>query len=141
MANSVVQSVREWLNTCPYLGFISGDINVDWLEVNPEMHGIYPTGTATPIWQDMCGNTRYQSNYVIQVSEYAAEDATRLNNSEGMEEFHHWIQSYSRTGFPLPERYDFHSVTAGNGMLEIVDDNGQKGIYRIQINLIYERML
>lgn len=140
--DSIIQSIREWLNACPFLGFIAGGIHVDWLDVNPTSHGIYPVGEVLlPEYDDLCGNRTWQYNAVIQISGLTAEDVNRIENSGQMEKFHQWINGFSRGGFELPAGCRFDSVTAGNGLLEEVDEDQRKGIYRIQINLVYERVV
>lgn len=138
MASTIIQSVREWLNDCPFLGFIAGDIQVDWLEINPTNHGIYPAGQQL-IRTDFAGNRTYQYNAVIQISEFTVEDLNRVSNAGDMERLQQWVDAFNRYGFDLPEGCYFIGVQAGNGILETVDEDGQKGIYRIQINLEYER--
>lgn len=140
MASTIIQSVREWINDCPYLGFIAGDINIDWLEINPTSHGIYPAGEQI-LTIDMCGNRTYQYNAVIQISEYTIEDLNRVANAGEVEKLQQWVDSFNMYGFDLPDNCIFLGVQAGNGLLETVDEDGQKGIYRIQINLTYERIV
>lgn len=140
MASTIIQSIREWLNGCPYLGFIAGDIDIDWLEINPTSHGIYPAG-ETLLTMDMCGNRTYQYNFVVQISGFTLEDTNRVANAGGLEKLQQWIDSFNLSGFDLPENCYFLGVQAGNGMLETIDKDGQKGIYRIQNNLTYERMV
>lgn len=140
MPDTIIQALREWLATCPYLRILAGDVKIDWLERNPTEYGIFPAG-ETLTGEDMAGNKTWQYDAAIMMSGFAMEDINRLANSGFMEQFNQWLNSYSRVGFPMPYDCDFIGIKAGNGMMEDVSEDGQSGIYRIMIYLTYERVV
>lgn len=142
MPDTIIRSIREWVSSCPYLYELANvdDISIDWLEENPKDCGIFPGG-QTLLREYMDGEKRWQYMASIMIYDFSLEDAARLEGSGFMERFHHWLNGFSRTGFPLPAGCDFYSVSAGNGFMDAISEDGQKGRYRIDINLTYERMI
>lgn len=140
MPQTIIQALREWLSLCPLLGVMAADVNVDWLEENPTDHGIFPAG-QTQLGEDMYGAKIWQYDALIAVSEFSIGNINRLENCGFMESFHAWINGYSRNGFSLPEGCDFITVRAGNGMMDNISEDGQRGRYTIMVNLTYERMM
>lgn len=138
MPTTIIQAIREWLATCPLLDVLAGDIGVDWVQENPDDYGIFPAGESL-ISEDMAGNMTWQYNAYIVSTESTVENLNRLNNSGFMENFHRWINGYSRVGFELPENCDFVTVSASNGLMDNISEDGTAGRYRIAVNLTYER--
>ncbi len=137
---TIIQALRAFIASCPHLGVLAGDIDVDWLEESPDYYGIFPTG-QTLVGEDMAGNKEWQYDAAIQMWDFTPEDENRVNNSGFMERFHAWINSFSRVGIPLPVGCDFISIRAGNGAIDEYSEDGAKGRYRIMVNLNYERMM
>lgn len=136
---SLIQKVREFVGTCPFIDEFSGGVHVDYIS-GAEDYGVYPTG-ETPVSEDMCGNAQYQYNFVLQANRFTANDEMRLQSCEFVENFQRWVRGYSRTGIPLDDGCEFVSLEAGNGLFADVSEDGQTGTYQIMCNLIYERVV
>lgn len=138
--DNLIQSIKTWLTTCPYLAELGGDISVDFMEAQAMEGGIYPSGQQR-LGEDMCGNVRWQYNGIFQISKLTNEDMYRMENQGLMESIHQWLNSFDRAGIPLPSGYYFEHLQAGNGFLAMLTEDGKFGVYQIQINLTYERMI
>lgn len=135
--DTIIDALRIFLSACPYLDELT-DIHIDWIQENDGNNGIYPGGESK-VSEYMCDSVVWNYSAFIQLCKFSPEDAQRIANAGIVEKINTWVNSFSRTGFQLPERCDFISIEPGNGALVDVSEDGQLGIYRIQLTLIYER--
>ena len=136
----MIQSLREYVATCPHLDSLTDDIHVDWMKKDdPADFGIF-NGGDRKLSEDMAGNARRQITVYVQTSQYMMNDLVRLENSDLIEDIQNWVNDNAHSPFPLPQNIDFEYIEAGEGTPIDVSGDGQAFVYRIPINLYYERM-
>ena len=136
--NSLLEAVSGFVKECPFLNDI--DLHVDQVDEEPQSYAVTTAGLAK-ISEDILGGQTWQYNATLQSREYTADDLSRLNASEFTERFVFWTADRSRSGqLPeLPSGFEAVSVSADNGMLLALDDDGDRGIYQVQLHLIFKR--
>lgn len=138
-----IQKVRNFFATCPLLDDFLGQ-HIDWTDSTPRNYGIMPTGESViRIEEDICGTrTLYkQSNYAIYANFLTVDDVVRLEAAGFVESLIEWVeaQSESRTIPILGDSPDEERMTAQNGMLYRLSENGTTGLYQIQIACFYKK--
>lgn len=115
-------------------------LHIDQLEDEPVNYSIGSSG-QTLLRSDVLGNETWQYNFLLQTREYTADDLARMNNAEFTEQFVFYIHSCNNNNiFPdLPSGFTPIEIDADNGMILSIDDDGDRGIYQIQIHLVFER--
>lgn len=105
MADTIIQSLRDYFLTCPLMG--DSAINVDYLPEGPEVEYSIDTTPATEIVkQYIDGSSVRQYLFVIRsVNDYGPDVLQNLANSGFYENLAAWLEAQTRTGnFPsLPE--------------------------------------
>lgn len=104
-----------------------------------DSYAIMPTGNGA-IARDVIGGAAYQNSYVLYACESAQDEADRAATHDLLERLQDWIEEQSYQGnLPrLPEPFQVEELTASNGMLFDVMENGL-GLYQIQINMKFTR--
>ncbi|MDO5125336.1 MAG: hypothetical protein Q4D35_03050 [Ruminococcus sp.] len=135
---SILSGLKEYISKCPFLKDL--ELHVDQTESDPVNYSISTSGQIF-LSEDILGNQKWQYNAILQSREYTHDDITRLDNAEFTESFIFWLQDLNNNGeFPdLPERCTAYKIYADNGIILSLDENGDRGIYQIQIHLIFER--
>lgn len=135
---SLLETMKSYIEQYPFLSDI--DLHIDRTESEPVNYSIQAAG-LTKIKTDVLGTQTWQYNVLLQSREYTMDDLSRLNASNFTENFIFWIDDNNENDI-LPELADnlkAIQVTADNGICLAVDDNGDRGIYQIQIHLNFER--
>lgn len=105
MADTIIQSLRDYFLTCPLMG--DSAINVDYLPEGPAVEYSIDTTPATEIVkQYIDGSSVRQYLFVIRsVNDYGPDVLQNLANSGFYENLAAWLEVQTRTGnFPsLPE--------------------------------------
>lgn len=141
---SKIQQMREFIARCPLIDTFSSNIHIDWTDSEPGNYGIMPTGESTiKTVEDICGNkvVYKQSNFALYAMRFTIDDIARLESAGFLEQFTDWIEEQSRNG-TAPKFSDNpynETISAQNGMLFSLSDNGRTGRYQIQINCQYEK--
>lgn len=135
--DTIIEALRKYIRECPLLDELA-PINIDMVGPDPTNYSIFTSG-ITKVSEDILGNSTYQYNAVLQSREYTCDDAQRLINNGFTEQFIFYIANKdNHKQFPaLPAGLYPVSIYADNGMLMAVDDNGDKGIYQVQLHLIF----
>lgn len=104
-----------------------------------ESYAIMPTGNGA-IARDVIGGAAYKNSYVLYACESLEDEADRAATHDLLERLQDWIeeQSYQGKSPQLPDPFQVEELTASNGMLFDVMDNGL-GLYQIQINMKFTR--
>jgi hypothetical protein len=115
------------------------DLHIDRTDSEPVNYSIQTSGLVK-LSEDVCGNQVWQYNALLQSREYTADDLSRLNASAFTEDFIFWIEEQnSIRNYPqLGENFIPTEIKADNGMLLALDDDGDRGLYQIQIHLTFE---
>lgn len=104
-----------------------------------DSYAIMPTGSGT-IERDVIGGASYQNGYILLACESTQDEADRAQTQDLLERLRDWIEEQSSNGnFPkLPDPFEVEEISASNGMLYEMMDNGL-GLYQIQIKLTFTR--
>lgn len=136
---SLIERMRELIQTCPYIDEFSG-FHIDYTSPDVDGFGVFPTGD-TKVLEDMHGDAVWRFGFSLVASFFTANDCFRLQNSEFVENFQRWMDGFNRVGIPLGDGISFVSISSGNGMLTDWDEDEQRGTYQIPCNLQYERVI
>ena len=141
---TVFEIMRDWLSTCPHLEQFTGGQHVDWTGPEPGNYGIMPTGSAdVSVEEDVLGNIlkTKQYNLALYARDWTIDDVVRVENTEFLDLFADWVEEQQWTGQipPVGDRPEMEVVTAQNGMLFELSEDGQTGLYQIQIAVTYEK--
>lgn len=130
--------MKEYVQQYPNLGDI--DLHIDQTDSDPVNYSIQTSGLIK-LLEDVCGNQTWQYNALLQSREYTADDLSRLNASAFTEDFIWWIEDQNGIGnYPqLAENLVPISISADNGLLLYLDEDGDRGLYQIQIHLTFEK--
>ncbi|WP_072417767.1 hypothetical protein [Ruminococcus sp. YE71] len=114
------------------------ELHFDRTDDEPASYAVMTSGLVK-LGEDILGNETWQYNAVLQSREYTADDLSRLNASAFTETFTFWISRQNSSGsFPeLPDGMYPESISADNGMLLALDEDGDRGVYQIQIHLTF----
>ena len=141
---SIIAVMQQWLNTCPYMDQFSCGIHIDWTDCTNGCYGLAPVGCSdVSIDEDVSGcivKTK-QYNLVLYARNWTINDVIRLENTEFLENFQEWVDQQQYTG-QTPKFGDDPEeeiITAQNGMLYLLDPNGQSGVYQVQISITFEK--
>lgn len=140
---SIIKTMQEWLNTCPFLDEFSGG-HIDWTDNTALDYGIMPTGSAViQTEEDVLGNrvVHKQYNLALYARGWTIDDVARLENTTFLEDLADWVEEQQMAGEApkFGDNPDDEEITAQNGMLYQLDPNGQTGLYQIQIAIFYEK--
>lgn len=140
LSNSILAAVKAFVETCPFLSEI--DLHIDQVDSEPVNYSIQTSGLVK-LSEDVCGNQNWRYNAILQSREYTSDDLSRLNASEFTENFIFWTEEQNKNHvFPdLAYGLEPTSISADNGILMAIDDDGDRGVYQIQIHLNFDRNL
>ncbi|MGN1114319.1 MAG: hypothetical protein ACI4RC_04280 [Oscillospiraceae bacterium] len=130
--------MKKYISECPLLKAL--DLHIDQTEPDPINYSIGTTGQVL-LSEDILGNQKWQYNAILQIREYTEDDLSRLDNAAFTEQFIFYLQDKNRKGeFPImPPDCRAVKIYADNGITLLIDENGDRGVYQIQIHLIFER--
>lgn len=132
----MLEAVKNYVGEYPDISDIC--LHYDQTEDDAPSYAVMTSGFVK-LSEDILGNETWQYNAVLQSREYTSDDLSRLDASVFTEAFTFWIGSRNRSGdFPeLPNGMTPESITADNGMLIALDEDGDRGVYQIQIHLTF----
>lgn len=143
MATSIIQSVREYIATCPLLSEIPVSKKaIDWTDETADNYGITPDGDSLlKGFISGGGNGKRQYAFALFVRKFTLTDLNNLANSEFLERLQAWCDTQTKLkNFPeMPLGCTPTKITASNGFLFELDKTGKTGLYQIQFKLIYNR--
>lgn len=140
---SKIQQFREFLKSCPLMDDFA-EIHIDWTDTEAGNIGIMPTGESIIRRdEDIYGNITLhkQYNLALYAMDFTINDVIRLEFSGWLEDFTEWIEEQS-ANHRIPtfgDNPNTEYITAQNGMLFDLSDNGRTGRYQIQIQCFYEK--
>ena len=136
--NSLLEAMRKYIEKCPFIADIDV-LHIDQVDDEPISYSIQTSGLILNS-EDILGNQIWQYNAILQSREYTADDLSRLNASAFTEQFIFWINDNNRNDiYPAISKGKPVRITADNGILLSLDNDGDRGVYQIQIHLIFER--
>lgn len=131
---SIVSALQEYLQC-----FDGMTILTDSVPGQPDSYALMSTGNGS-IARDVIGGCKYRNSYVLYACEAAMDEVDRAQTHDLLERLQDWIEEQRYQGqLPvLPEPFVAEEVTASNGMLCDVMDNGL-ALYQIQIQMTFTR--
>lgn len=136
-----IEKMRSFLSKCPYLkDFANGAI--DWCGTEPGNFGIMPAGeTVIERIEDILGNVtmRKQYNVSLYAMQCTINDIIRIEACGFLENLTEWIDEQSALGLipTFGDIPDEEYISAQNGMLFELSNNGMTGRYQIQIQATF----
>lgn len=137
-SKSILEALQKYIAKCELLNNL--DLHIEQVESDPTNYSIGSAGQVL-LSEDILGNQTWQYNAILQSREYTADDLSRLDNAAFTEQFIFYLQDKNTQG-DLPVLLDgctAQQIYADNGIILSLDENGDRGIYQIQIHLIFER--
>ena len=139
---SIIRAVQEWINGCHYLTDFTGGQHIDWTDCAPGNYGLAPTGSpVVEVSEDVLGNrTVYkQYNLALYARNWTVDDVIRLENTTFLDDFQQWVEEQQAAGITpkFGDDPDTEEISAQNGMLFELAEDGQTGLYQIQIKINY----
>ena len=136
----IIDSIRNFIRTCPHLQEFNGAIkvNVDYLGPESTMYSIEETPCEPIIKKYINGDTVRQYQFVFASREsYGPDVLQNIDNSGFYEDFANWIESENKIG-NLPklinqECRSIECLTTGYAFQTDVD----KARYQIQMRITY----
>lgn len=143
MSKSKLQILRDFIASYPNIDRF-GEAHIDWSDAEAGNYGIMPTGESViRREEDILGNTVLykQYNLSLYAVNFTVNDIIRLETTGWLEDFTEWIEKQSALGLApkLGDNPDEEYITAQNGMLFEMSENGRTGRYQIQIQCYYEK--
>lgn len=137
---SIIESVTEFISTCPYLPEMAA-IYTDYTDSEPDNYGIADYGEGGPLATYLDGSAVCQHNFALYFRAYTNSDRERIKATGFFEKFSDWLdeQTRSRNLPKLDGGKEAESMRAANAMLFLQDEDGAKGLYQAQFILVYEK--
>lgn len=138
MSKSNLELLRQFIAECPLIDELTDNIHIDWTQGDTENYGIMPTGvTRTEIESYIDGSKlmQIQEDFSLYCDNYSADDVQRLEQSNFTFRLMEYIENAS-----FEKMLPFvGELSAQNGSLFEITEDGQYGKYLIQLNLIYKK--
>lgn len=136
---SILESLVTFFGTFPGLDALAV-INAESPGSEPGTYGIAPTGESV-VKTYMDGSAIMRYSFAFCFRSFTAGNVDKIANSGFLEALGEWLRISSLSGVlpNLGEIGDCESISSANGMLFDQDTNGDRGNYRIQCQMIYER--
>ncbi len=137
-----IKKMRDFILTCPFLLKFTDGILIDWHSQNK--FGLIPTGQSIiSREEDVTGNVivHKQCNFSLYARNFTVDDVIRIETIGFLEEFSNWIEEQSVNGL-APQFGDnpkAEEITAQNGMLFELYEDGQRGCYQLQITVTFDK--
>lgn len=135
----IIESIRNYIKTCPYLSEFSKGINVDFLDENTVSYSIEDVPAKPILKKYVDGSSKRQHLFIFTSREsYGSDVFQNIENSGFYEDFSNWIELKNNKG-ELPilevdkESIKIETLTTGYAFETSID----KARYQIQCRLIY----
>jgi hypothetical protein len=143
MSTSKIQKIKDFISSYPKIDRF-GEAHIDWTDAEAGNYGIMPTGESViSRTEDIYDNVviKKQYNVSLYAMHFTVNDLIRLEASGWLEEFTEWIEEQSTMGLAptLGDNPTEEYITAQNGMLFELSDDGITGRYQIQIQCFFEK--
>ncbi len=137
-SNTLLEAVKAWVEEYPELGEL--DLHIDQVDDDAPSYSVGTSGLIL-LSESVLGIQTWQYNAVLQSREYTADDLSRLNAAAFTEQFIFWTNDRNDGDVlpVLPSGMVPESISADNGMLLDLDEDGDRGLYQIQIHLVFTK--
>lgn len=135
----IINSIRDFIKTCPYLSDFSKLINVDYLGEDTTSYSIEEIPVEPIMKRYINNDTVRQYDFIFASREdYGSDVLQNIENSGFYEKFAYWLELENNKG-NLPQLSEGKTatkiITTSNGYAFQTDVN--KARYQIQCKLIY----
>ena len=141
-ATTHIEKMRDFIKTCPFIDEFTNGIKIDWTK--PGTFGLMPMGQSTiNRYEDILGNVILykQYNFALYATQFTIEDLIRIETIGFLDRFTDWIENESIQGRAptFGDNPDEEEISAQNGMLYQLYDDGKTGRYQLQIAVKFEK--
>ncbi len=137
--NSIIEAVRAFILTCPFLQ--EWRVNVDYIGVDMS-YSIDPLPCTPTLSKYVDGARKKQFQFALMSREAYDEDARiNIENSGFYQQFEEWLEQQGEAG-TLPELASRKQNAAGIETLNsgyLFDAENKLALYRIECRLLYEQ--
>lgn len=140
MSRSIVEAIRDYLNTCPLLA--GSRFNVDYLtEKADEGYSIEVIPCEPYIKKYIDGSGVKQFQFALMSKEFYEEDArVNIENTGLYEDIENWIQQSNITGnYPVLEENQIPYSIEVTSKGYCFDATGTTAAYRIELRFTYAK--
>ena len=135
----IIESLKDYISTCPYLYEFNKEINVDYLDDDSTTYSIEEVPCEPIIKKYLNGDTKRQYDFIFASREsYGPDVFQNIENSGFYEDFASWIEEESFNN-NLPDlgesRESIKIEVSTTGYAFQTDINQAR--YQIQLKLIY----
>ncbi|MCE9656518.1 chloramphenicol resistance protein [Clostridium celatum] len=135
----IIESLKDYISTCPYLYEFNKEINVDYLDDDSTTYSIEEVPCEPIIKKYLNGDTKRQYDFIFASREsYGPDVFQNIENSGFYEDFASWIEEESFNN-NLPDlgegREPIKIEVSTTGYAFQTDINQAR--YQIQLKLIY----
>ena len=135
----IIESLKDYISTCPYLYEFNKEINVDYLDDDSTTYSIEEVPCEPIIKKYLNGDTKRQYDFIFASREsYGPDVFQNIENSGFYEDFASWIEEESFNN-NLPDlgegRESIGIEVSTTGYAFQTDINQAR--YQIQLKLIY----
>ena len=137
-----IEKMRDFILTCPFIKDFTNGILIDWH--NQNKFGLVPTGQTTiSREEDITGAiiAHKQYNFSLYAQNFTIDDVIRVETIGFLDRFTEWIeeQSVNGTAPTFGDDPTAEEITAQNGMLFELYEDGQRGRYQLQISVTFDK--
>lgn len=137
---TLVESVMDWLQTCPELS--GGELNLDWLPPEARSYSVIVIPCDETVKKYTTGATKKKFLFYVASREFLSDDVRDAQgNYQFYEAFSEWVEQQNLIGnLPdLGERRKVTSVrvTTSGYPLQVSPD--KKAVYQIQLRMDYKQ--
>ena len=135
MNEAIIDKVREYMATCPYLKEYA-ELNIEYLIDKVNTYSINENAGYDPVLNQFLSGSERQFMFSFDSKLIWNEDIkNNIDNSKFFEDFRNWIETNNKSKiFPeVPGIYKIEALTNGY----ILATNANEAIYRIQCKLEY----
>lgn len=135
MNDAIIDKVRDYIATCPYLKEYT-ELNVEYLIDKVNTYSINESAGYNPVLNQFISGSERQFMFTFDSKLIWNEDIqNNIDNSKFFENFRNWLETNNKNKkFPkIPGIYKIKALTNGY----IYATNAKEAIYRIQCKLEY----
>jgi hypothetical protein len=137
-----VEKMKAFILSCPFISDFTDGILIDWK--SNSKYGLMPMGQSTiRRVEDIYGNiTLYKRyNFALYAQDFTVEDVIRIEMIGFLDRFSEWIETQSVLGNApaFGDEPSEEEISAQNGMLYQIYDDGQRGRYQLQISVSFQK--
>lgn len=137
-----VEKMRAFIQQYPNLSGFTNGIKIDWND--SKSFGLMPMGQSTiSRKEDILGDIilKKQYNFALYANRFTIEDVMRIETIGFLDDFSEWIEEQSIRGDApnFGDNPEAEEISAQNGMLYQMYEDGKAGRYQIQIKVLYEK--